>query len=279
MNNTLLESLLNEEEGTALDFKAQQYEFAGATDDQKSELLKDIVAMANSWRRSDAYILLGVQEVPGGRSKVVGVTTHLADASIQQFVNSKLQRPIVCSYEVYLLDETQIGIIQIPLQERPFYLNKPYGKLSAKTVYLRRGSSTDTAAPDEISKMGLAKQEDFNRHLELQALIEELELFLGVSSRVNPVEARARYVCDQYRRLFDKGVVVQLAPELRVLLRDAYSEIMAVGEIINVAWNSGRGCNIWAMNVNEANDRLRGARSKATAARDSLRGYLLAFGS
>ena len=40
--STLIESLLHQNEGTALDFKKEQYPFQRATDEQKSELLKDI---------------------------------------------------------------------------------------------------------------------------------------------------------------------------------------------------------------------------------------------
>ncbi len=93
------------------------------------------------------------------------------------------------------------------------------------------------------------------------------------------MEARARFVSDQYRRLFEKGVVVRLDPNLRAALRDAYSEIKAVDEIINVAWNSGRGCNVWAMNVNEASARLPVAKSKAKAAYSALKAYLSSFES
>jgi predicted HTH transcriptional regulator len=42
-------------------------------DDEKSELLKDILGFANAWRRATAYILIGVKEVRGGRSNVVGI--------------------------------------------------------------------------------------------------------------------------------------------------------------------------------------------------------------
>ena len=48
----LLEGLLHEAEGTALDFKSSQYPFENATEAEKSELLKDILAFANSWRRT-----------------------------------------------------------------------------------------------------------------------------------------------------------------------------------------------------------------------------------
>jgi hypothetical protein len=40
--------LLNEDENTSLDFKRDQYLFEGATDEQRSEVLKDMLAFTNS---------------------------------------------------------------------------------------------------------------------------------------------------------------------------------------------------------------------------------------
>jgi hypothetical protein len=149
-----IEALLFEEEGSVLDFKSEQYPFADAAEERKSELLKDILAFANAWRGSDAFILVGVKEVKGGRSIPVGVKEQLDDAHIQQFVNSKTQRPIVFSYQATELDGLPIGVIKIPVQRRPFYLKKAYGRLLPSTVYIRRGSSTDIASIEEISTMG-----------------------------------------------------------------------------------------------------------------------------
>jgi hypothetical protein len=42
MNDTLMEELLHEEETETLDFKRDQYLFAGATDDDKGEIVKDV---------------------------------------------------------------------------------------------------------------------------------------------------------------------------------------------------------------------------------------------
>lgn len=156
MNSNTLENLLNEDESNYVDFKQAQYRFVGASDEDKSEILKDILAFANAWRRTDAYILIGVKEVKGGRSQVIGITDHFDDAALQQFVNSKVQKPIQFSYIAFEFEEKQIGIIKIPVQERPFYLKQKYGKLKPTVVYLRRGSSTDEAEPDEIAKMGIA---------------------------------------------------------------------------------------------------------------------------
>ena len=52
MTGELFESLLFEEEGTTIDFKKEQYRFVKASDEEKSELLNDIMGFANAWRRS-----------------------------------------------------------------------------------------------------------------------------------------------------------------------------------------------------------------------------------
>jgi hypothetical protein len=158
----MIEELLYEEESSTLDFKQKQYIFINAHDHQKSELLKDILAFANAWRRNDAYILIGIEEVKGGRSNVLGIDNDLDDADLQQFVNSKTQRPILFEYKNAQIDGKKIGLIKIPINERPIYLNKDYGKLKKHTVYIRRGSSTDIATPDEIAKMGASLQSEKN---------------------------------------------------------------------------------------------------------------------
>ena len=159
IDENILEQLLHEEEGSVLDFKRDQYPFEGEDDKPKSELLKDILAFANAWRRTTAYILIGVDEVKGGRSKIVGVGTHLDDAKLHQFVNSKTQQPIEFSYQPFRTENVEIGVIEIPIQKRPFYLKKKFGKLNADIVYKRDGSSTAIATPDEVARMGA--EQDF----------------------------------------------------------------------------------------------------------------------
>lgn len=158
MNSQFLEQLLYEDESSTLDFKRDQYRFDGANDVERSEILKDILGFANGWRRSDAYILIGVDEVRGGKSLVVGASNHLEDHTLQQFVNSRTNKPIHFGYRVIAVDGHELGVIQIEKQARPFYLMKDYGKLKRNEVYVRRGSSTDPtkpASPEEIAQMGV----------------------------------------------------------------------------------------------------------------------------
>ncbi|MDE2899601.1 MAG: ATP-binding protein [Chloroflexota bacterium] len=149
-----LETLLNMEEGPTLDFKREQYRFIGAADFDKSELLKDILAFANTHRYRTAYILIGVEEVTGDRSKVIGVRDHLEDASLHQFVTGKTNKPVEFSYQAYQIEDAEIGILSIPIQTRPVYALSKYGKVDPNTVYMRDGSSTGRASPDEIAAMG-----------------------------------------------------------------------------------------------------------------------------
>ena len=111
MNPEIFEQLLYEEESTTLDFKKGQYPFAKASEVEKSELLKDILGFANAWRRSEAYILIGVEEVRGGRSNVVGIlaTDHLDDHSLQQFVNSLTHQPVRFQYEAFGYEGNKLG--------------------------------------------------------------------------------------------------------------------------------------------------------------------------
>ncbi len=155
----LLEQLLNDEEGPSLDFKRDQYPFERADNDTKSELLKDILSFANTLRPDTAYILIGVDEVKGGRSNIVGIDCHLDDAALQQFVNRKTQKPVVFSYRCFGINNVYIGVIEIPAaQECPIYLTKGFGKLESEKVYVRRGSSTDVASPEEIAQMGTMRR-------------------------------------------------------------------------------------------------------------------------
>lgn len=157
MDAVQIEQLLYEEEGPTLDFKRDQYPFIKASEEEKSELLKDMLGFANCWRRADAYILIGVEDTQGGRGIVHGISAHLQDHWLQQFVNNLTNRPIQFGYEACEFDGKQIGVIRIESQRRPIFLRRDYGRLKKGEVYVRRGSSTDPskpADPDEIAHMG-----------------------------------------------------------------------------------------------------------------------------
>lgn len=167
MRTDLFEQLLAAPEGEALDFKRDQYKFVGVKDDNvRSELLKDILAFANTRRDRDAFIIVGVKKHPGGRSDLVGLQPHtrpedhLDDAQVQQFVNQKANAEVKFSY--FELDHAgkTFGVFRIPVTDLDGdgfrYVENDYGKVKKYHVYARQGSSTVVLTPDQLYRMGQA---------------------------------------------------------------------------------------------------------------------------
>jgi len=156
LSDSLLQQLLYRSEGVDLDFKQAQYRFIGGDEAVKSELLKDILAIANSWRDGTGYILIGFKDRRPDPAEVVGIDTseRIDDAQLQQFVHGKVSPNLNFKYEERMFEGKRVGIISIPVQPRPFYISTKYGRVKSNVVYLRRGSSTAEASPLEVMKMG-----------------------------------------------------------------------------------------------------------------------------
>lgn len=194
ITDSLLEELRYRGESSDLDYKSEQYLFVKASDEEKSELLKDILALANTYRDSSAYILIGFKENPPHPAEVVGLSpeSSIDDSRIQEFVNGKLETKLTFRYEERLFDNKFIAVISIPKQQRPFYLKKDFGKLKKEVVYVRRGSSTGIASPREIALMGAANKERGDAQIQLilqthdnNPLSDRLEReFVRVSDRI-----------------------------------------------------------------------------------------------
>lgn len=156
MITELLNSLRYKSEGTDIDFKSEQYRFVNGSDENKAEMLKDILAVANAWRDGTGYILLGFRDRRPHPAEVVGISSSIDDASLQQFVHGKVKPKLTFTYEEHIYEGKTVALIAIPKQKRTFYLAKPFGKLKSNVVYVRRGSSTDEAEPPEIAAMTVA---------------------------------------------------------------------------------------------------------------------------
>lgn len=156
MINELISALRYKSEGTDIDFKSAQYRFVGGNENDKAEMLKDILAIANAWRDGTGYILLGFKDQRPHPAEIVGISGSIDDAAMQQFVHGKVRPKLTFHYEEHLYDGKTISIISIPKQKRAFYLSHSYGKLKSNVIYVRRGSTTDEAEPPEIAAMFIA---------------------------------------------------------------------------------------------------------------------------
>lgn len=153
MESHELEAVLRQSESEMLDFK-RIYHFEGGTPEQKGELLKDILAIANAWRTGDGFIVIGVDEKEGRATEIVGLESPLPDHSLQQFVSSKTNRRLEFRVETVEHAGKQLSIIRIAhRQPRPMCAKIKFGDVKANVAYVRSGSGTKEATPDEIADM------------------------------------------------------------------------------------------------------------------------------
>lgn len=182
-----IDKFCEEGESNHLDFKSEVYPFVEASEHQKSELLKDILAFANARRTVPAYILCGIKKDDSGMMYVAGVPYEACpdDASIQQFVNGKINKELsFITYIVKCPDGKFVWVIEIAvcINERPYYVKAEYGKLQQYRVPIRQGSSTRFASPDDVYKMALEKvavesDADFEISMRTRPLGRNQELF------------------------------------------------------------------------------------------------------
>jgi hypothetical protein len=81
---------------------------------------------------------------------------------------------------VYPFEGKLIDIIEVPEQERPFFLRKNFGKLTKDTVYYRQGTSTAIADPDEVRRMGAAESAKKHEAERQRDETEQVKLQLGL---------------------------------------------------------------------------------------------------
>ena len=159
INEEQIKMLCLQGESNCVDYKRAQYVFQRADDAKKSELLKDVLCFANAFRTSPAYILVGVDEDVSGLGAICGINDDevIDDSRLQEFVNSKMNKPI--PFLAYPCKMSSGGVVQVVeidvcMRDRPFHLKKDYGKLHCRDVWVRAGSSSHIATPEEVAAMG-----------------------------------------------------------------------------------------------------------------------------
>lgn len=157
-----------------------------------------------------------MKDIRGGRAVVLGINQEdqLDDHSLQQFVNSKTNRPVLFSYKAFAFEGKQVGVICVDANHpRPIYLRKDFGKLKKDAVYVRRGSSTDLSKPADPDEIATMRESVGN----LQQ-IAELRVEFAELDRQKPIGTQLEWTaeyCDMPRRdkiplLKDNPSVVKL---------------------------------------------------------------------
>lgn len=141
------------QEGDYLDFKEYDYKR-----ENKEELVKDMVALANSHSIRNKYIIIGAVEENNVCTELREIDTKQIrdEAEFQQIINTYIYENLIVNYKVLNIDGKNILVIQIPVSNnsnRPFMVKKQIGKLKENEIYIRKGSTTSIANKKDLEYM------------------------------------------------------------------------------------------------------------------------------
>lgn len=184
------------QEGDYLDFKEYDYH-----KDNKEELVKDILAFANSHSIRNKYIIIGAVEENNVCIKIKKIDKAKIrdEAEFQQIINTYIYENLIVNYKVVNIDEKDILVIQIPAtnnSNRPFMVKKQIGKLKENEIYIRKGSMTTLANKKDLEYM-LKEKKDSKLVIQsyLNGILSDKIQLSEVNSRIE------KYKEEKFKRL------------------------------------------------------------------------------
>jgi hypothetical protein len=108
----------------------------------------------------------------------------------------------------------------------------------------------------------------------LQALIDELAFNHRIASRPGSQDQGGQFHDQQFRRAIEQGSIAILRDEIKDRVLDACAAMAAANHMIQAAWRHGKGTNLWAEGVNEAQRRIIEAAPRIEAASQALYDFL-----
>lgn len=173
----ILNLINNKTEGQYWDFKREPHK-------DNESLLHDILCLANAKHNGDRFLIIGVDD-PKEDCEIIGLdeTTEKRknEADLNDFLNSKEfsggNIPTV-NVRTLNIDAKEIDIIIIKNSlQKPFYLEKDYGKVKAYHIYTRTGDrNTPKNKNANFVDIEYMWKEHFGLHLDVD---ERFKLYLN----------------------------------------------------------------------------------------------------
>lgn len=157
MTHAEFKELLEKPEGTVLDFKSDMYDFKNDRDRKvTSNFVKDIISMTNTVRVQNSYIILGVREGEKNQNEMLGISSSIDDAILQDKIKDKVIPRPKFSYSTIHYEGKDYGIIEIPIEKYEMPITPTVNDLKgleAGQVYYRNGSSNTEAKAYEVIRI------------------------------------------------------------------------------------------------------------------------------
>jgi hypothetical protein len=153
-----------------LDFKREEY-----NENNKPNLIKDVLAFANADVQGDRYIIIGVKK-SAGIVELNNIEPKYDSANIQQYIHANITPELQIEYDSFAYNDNNLVVLTIkdPV-EQPYMTSKDVfykaGKLCLKAneCWVRKGSYQVVASRNDYDRMYAPKTEtpDFARKIRL----------------------------------------------------------------------------------------------------------------
>jgi hypothetical protein len=149
LNKKQIDHLVKNGERKDVDFKRL---LSLDTARKKSEFIKDISSIANSTDYI-GYLIIGVED----DGEIVG-SDPIEEERIQQIAHGYIDPPIDIEILMFEKNNKNISILVIKPTLKPHKISRDSDNLEKGTVYVRHGTVTFKATPDEIVAMSESKK-------------------------------------------------------------------------------------------------------------------------
>jgi len=159
LEEELIDLIENGYESHFLDFKATMYPSKGTPN-----LLKDILAMANSNHLGKKYIIMGIQDDGFGGRKLCGINPKekVDSSNYQQYILSNIEPDL--HFDIYYRDYSgkELAIIEIGKSlNKPYFTKKDSNGINQGLCLIRKGSTNAVANRADFDHMYSEKSGGF----------------------------------------------------------------------------------------------------------------------
>ncbi|MFZ3590351.1 helix-turn-helix domain-containing protein [Bacillus sp. DJP31] len=138
-----------------LDFKERQY-----MKEINNDLIKDIMAMANSNCEGEKFIICGIKDKPNAERTLNGINPDdfIDSSNFQQLILSNIEPDINFDYFPFEYKGFCFGVFRINNnQNKPYMLKKKYKNLNEGLCLIRKGSQHSVATRSDFDRFYLHK--------------------------------------------------------------------------------------------------------------------------
>ena len=152
-----------ERENTALDFKAKQYA-------KNEDLLKDLIAMANSDVSGDRHIIVGVKMFPDSSREFWSIEKKdfVDSGNYHQLVRGNIEPEIHFDYDPYEFEGHLLGVLRVyDCNDQPYTMRKDYGPLKAGDAWIRKGTHQPRLMRPDLDRIWQRRTTEFTAKIKI----------------------------------------------------------------------------------------------------------------